>query len=220
MTQDNSKRGFEKLNNHNYATWKRDMAGYLRETGGWRITMGTARVPDPSSEPVEYEKYLDSVDKAAGKIYNSIEHGLRADVTGIEGDPVEMWKKLESIHSSKKPGMRFASYDSLFSIRLRPNESLPDLITRVGSAIAALKERRPDKFTINDLDDELHSMTLIRALPSEYTLLKDLLMILDSLVPATISEAFRNRAKNNEERAENDNVAPAMAMAAKSNRSV
>jgi hypothetical protein len=168
-----------------------------------------------AANPAKYSKYLNRIDKAAGMIYNAVEDGQKLHLRGIEGDPVAMWKKLELVHLSKKPGMRFSSYDSLFSICLCPNEDLADLITCVSTAVAALQEQRPDKFTIQDLDDELHSMTLIRALPSDYNLLKDSLMILDDLNPATVSEALCNCAKNDEQRAENNDTSSAMTMAAK-----
>lgn len=109
-------------------------------------------------------------------------------------NPVAMIAKLESIHNTHKPGLRYGGYDRLFSIRLKPGEALPDLITRVGNAIAFVKDQRPTGFTLSDLEEELHSMTLIRALPAEYTSLKDSLMLLDDLNSSTVSEAFRNRS--------------------------
>jgi hypothetical protein len=59
-------------------------------------------------------------------------------------------------------------------------------------------------------------MTLMRALPHEaYSALIDSLMIMDDLSPFTISEAFRNRHKSKEKRAQDDQQATtAMAMSA------
>lgn len=202
------------LDNSNFSTWKGNTAASLREVGCWRVVEGSALVPDPSDHPFEYEKYCNTRDKAASIIYNALEDGQKAHVKGKEGDAKEMWRILESVHSSKKPGTRFTGYDTLFSIRLRSGESLPDLITRVGNTMASIKDQRPDKFDLDTLDDELYSMALIRSLPSSYDSLKDAIMLLDDLSPSTISEAFRNRSSNDQKRAENDDsIAIAMAAA-------
>jgi hypothetical protein len=109
------------------------------------IIEGKAYDPDESTHPFEYEKYLNNVDSAAGMIFNALDHDQKVYVKGLEGDPIRMWAKLAEVHSPKKPGMRFNAYDELFSIRLRPEESLPDLISRVGNAIAYV--RRLDQFS-------------------------------------------------------------------------
>jgi transposase InsO family protein len=211
------KSDLEPLNNHNYRTWAPEISGKLRKARLFRIIEGKAYIPDESTHPFEYEKYLNNVDSAAGMIFNALDHDQKVYVKGLEGDPVKMWAKLADVHSSKKPGMRFNAYDELFSIRLRPEESLPDLISRVGAATAYVKDVRPVAFTLDELDNELYSMTLIRALPHEaYSALIDSLMIMDELDPSTISEAFRNRHKSKSKRAEDDQQAStSMAMSAK-----
>lgn len=79
--------------------------------------------------------------------------------------------------------------------------------------MATVKERRPKVFTLDDLDEELYSMALIRSLPDDYTLFKDALVLLDDVSPATVSEAFRNRHQSDLQRAQNDENS-AMAMGA------
>lgn len=202
------------LNNSNYRSWARDASSKLRSEGVWRHVDGTAYQPDPSTHPFEFEKYMEKRDKASGILFSLLEDGQKNHVASFQNDPKAMWNMLEAAHTTHKPGMRFSAYDDLFSIRLRPDEKLADLITRVGDACSIIQEQRDSSFTLKTLDEELFSMTLIRALPEAYTSVKDALMILDDLKPSTVSEALRNRSKNDEKRAENDNTAATMAMAA------
>src|SRR5277367_457139 len=57
------------------------------------------------------------------------------------------------------------------------------------------------------MDDELHSMALIRALPEEYKSLSHSLMLLDDLNKNTIREAFLAEETNSRKRGE-QNIAP------------
>ena len=65
-----------------------------------------------------------------------------------------------------------------------------------------IQDLRPTAFTLNDLDDELHSMALIRSLPDEYKSLAQSLMLLDDLNKNTIREAFLAEETNSRRRAE------------------
>lgn len=63
--------------------------------------------------------------------------------------------------------------------------------------MAAVKDMRPDAFTIDDLDDDLSSMTLIRALPSEsYGSFRSALMLLPDAKMSTLREAFQMEEQN------------------------
>ena len=54
------------------------------------------------------------------------------------------------------------------SLRKRDEEDLQSLINRVDDAIHRIRDLRSTGFTLDKLDDELASMTLIRALPDDY----------------------------------------------------
>ncbi len=108
---------------------------------------------------------------------------------------------LKDIHQQQKPGTRFNAYDILFSIRKDDDESLSTLVGRVSRAMQDIKALRPEKFTINQLDDELQSMALIRALPSDFdNFVSSILLLhslsLDKLVAAFHTEETQRRSRD------------------------
>ena len=195
----NSTPSFPKLNSRNYASWRDQMAAWGRKQGWWRIVSGDVTRPDVTSGDA-YQRWLEKVDKAAGEIYLAIEDDQKHHLAGVLDDPKRMWELLERGNQSKKPGMRFNTYSDLFSVRKEENETLEGLISRVTEKIRAIKDLRPAGFTLDDLDNELHSMALIRALPDEYSSFISSLMLIDNLDRGTVHEAFRNEQLNRERR--------------------
>lgn len=104
------------LNNSNFAKWVGDTAANLREIGCYGIITGTIAPPASGADDDKIDHYNTRLEKAAGIIYNALEDGQKVHVRGIDGDPVAMWRKLESVHSSKKASQRFSAYDALFSL--------------------------------------------------------------------------------------------------------
>lgn len=123
---------------------------------------------------------------------------------GISDDPCKMWTKLEKIHLQKRPGARFNAYDAPFSVQRLPDESLQALMTRVDQGMQNIKELRPDDFTLDKMDNELVCMTLLRALPEEYSSFVSSLQMLDKFNKEKLQEAFvaeeqlRNSSNNEE----------------------
>ncbi|KAF8142559.1 hypothetical protein K438DRAFT_1635273, partial [Mycena galopus ATCC 62051] len=156
----------------------------------------------PASTDVEdNRKWLIDSGKAAGSIYASIEPAQRAHVRGMEENPVAMWNALETVHRQKKPGARFAAYNALFAIQKEPDETLTKLMGRVDDAVALIQELRPAKFTMDDLDGELASMAMVRALPEEYKAFRSSLYLLPQLDKGTITEAFLLEESDRQEQA-------------------
>lgn len=114
---------------------------------------------------------------------------------------IAMWKTLDSVHLQKRPGARFNAYDTLFGIRKSPDESLSSLMTRVDASMEQIQNLRPESFTLSDMDKELVCMTLIRALPEEYSSFASSLQLLDKFEKGKLHEAFvaeeqlRNRSE-------------------------
>jgi hypothetical protein len=72
--------------------------------------------------------------------------------------------------------MRFSAYNELFSVVKGANETLPSVASRVEDALARVKELRPAtvktavgtrNYGINDLDNELALIAILRALLRE-----------------------------------------------------
>lgn len=61
----------------------------------------------------------------------------------------------------------------------------------------AIKNLRPDKFTVQDLDDELACMMLIRSLPVEqFSAFRSSLLLLSDIKLSTLKEAFQLEEEN------------------------
>ena len=96
-----------------------------------------------------------------------VESEQRVHIANIQDDAVAMWKKLEAVHMVKKAGAHFNAYDDLFSIRKKEDEELQSLGNRVDAAMHSIQNLRPTGFTLDNLDEELASMAMIRSLPTK-----------------------------------------------------
>ncbi|PPQ89622.1 hypothetical protein CVT25_012635 [Psilocybe cyanescens] len=70
-------------------------------------------------------------------------------------------------------------------------------MNRVDTAIHRIQDLRPKDFTLTNLDDELASMTLIRALPDKFSGFASYLLLMDKLEKATIQQAFVTEESQN-----------------------
>ena len=155
-----------------------------------------------AAETVLIDAWDENAEKAAGELYLLVSEEQKVHFAGITDDPCKMWAQLERVHLQRRPGARFNAYDMLFSIRKLPDESLQALMARVDKAMQEIKELRDTEFTLDKMDNELVCMTLLRALPDEYSSFASSLQMLDKLEKAKIQEAFvaeellRNRSNN------------------------
>src|SRR5258708_7963201 len=101
-----------------------------------------------------------------------------------------MWGVLEGVHMQKQPGTQFNAYDDLFFIQKHEEEDLQSLINHVDDAIHRICGLQSIGFTLDKLDDELASMTLIRALSENYNLFVSFLLLKDDLEKITVQNAF------------------------------
>ena len=171
----------------------------------WMLVDSAEPCP-PDSDKESKLKWQKRAQKAAGELFLSVEQDQKSHFHGILSDPIRIWTTLRDAHMSKKPGARFNAYDSLFSIRKQPNESLQSLCARIDASMQAIQDLRPTPFTLKEIDDELHSMALIRALPEEYKSLSQSLMLLDDLNKTKIREAFLAEETNSQRRGEQFNA--------------
>ena len=161
----------------------------------WRIVSGASKSPTLSTpvkegEEDKLEAWEVKADKAAGIMWLMVEPAQRVHFREIKDNAVKMWEALESVHMQKQPGTCFNAYDDLFSIRKRDEEDLQSLINRVDDAVHRIRDLRSKDFTLDQLDDELASMTLIRALPEDYNAFVSSLLLKDSLDKAAVQNAF------------------------------
>ena|SRR5277367_5108706 len=103
---------FEKLGSDNYSQWSIEMLAWLGSQQLKKLVMGTRIAPTPvdpttptMEETTRIEAWEDKVEKAAGWIMLMLTPDQRIHVKGMEDDPVQMWKKLESVHIVKEAGV-------------------------------------------------------------------------------------------------------------------
>ena len=189
----------QRLNETNYTTWSKEMAAKLRKKGLWRLVAGERSKPDPLE--AGYDSWLEDSEKAAGDIYLCLDPQQRVHIEGLEDDPISMWSTLASVHLHKQAGTRFNAYSDLFNIVKKEDESLQSLMNRTGLAMTSIKNLRPKEYTLSSLDDELEIMTLVRALPNEYSNFSSALLLKDNLTKSAVQEAFKNEEANRLHRA-------------------
>ena len=175
------------------------MEPYLLMEEVFYIVTGEETAPTTGT-PLDLNKWCNKKGKAAGIIIPGIEKSQLSHVKDITKDPIAMWKKLEDVHQKKSPGNHFIAYDELFSIRKEDHETLATLASRVKDCHETIKKVRPSKFTLDDLDDELMCMAMIRALPEEHKSFVSSLMLLPQLNVPTLEEAFRNHDLHNSDK--------------------
>ncbi|KIJ40880.1 hypothetical protein M422DRAFT_141388, partial [Sphaerobolus stellatus SS14] len=130
--------------------------------------------------------------KAAGEIYQWLDDANKIHVDDIRTKPKEMWDKLKSVHSKSTPNSRFNSLSDLLSIQLKDGEFLTDLSARIQGAMQKVKAIQPKGYTLDNLDEELVSMSMIKDLPFEtYGSFISSVLLLSDLSKDAILQAFR-----------------------------
>ena len=187
------------LSEHNYQTWKRDISALLRSKGLWRIVDGKSLCP--SSDDEKIEAWHDKASKAAGLIALSLSDSQKVYLEDIEDNPVKIWKVLEEKHVEKIAGSRFIVYDELLSVALDDPASPTSLIPKVDNILRRIKGLRPDGFTVDQLDKELATMAILRALPDTYQSLVFNLLMNKDLSLDMVHSALKREEINRKPRA-------------------
>jgi transposase InsO family protein len=126
----------------------------------------------------EYQKQLSAYhereEKAAGDILAHLSRSQQTHVKDKGSDAKGIWDALKLVHAQQVPGTRFSAYNELLSVTKGANETLPAVASRVEDTLARVKELRPavvrlatgtHDYRIDDLDNELALMAMLRALP-------------------------------------------------------
>jgi hypothetical protein len=84
----------------------------------------------------ELNEFRDRQEKAAGNILAHLSRLQCTHIVDRQDGPAWMWAMLKSVHVQQVPGMRFSTYNDLFSIVKGAQETLPAVASRVKEAIA------------------------------------------------------------------------------------
>jgi gag-polypeptide of LTR copia-type len=176
------------LNATNFSKWEGDLQATALFAGLWGIISEAFNAAQK-----ELKEWKQKRDKAGPLIYLNIDDSQKVHVLGLLLRPAEMYTKLKAVGLQKKPGARFNAFTMLLSISKTENETLTDLMTRVSKAMHVVQSLRPSPYTLADLDNELESMALIKALPQEYNNFASNLLLMDTLTLEKLQAAFRLR---------------------------
>ena len=183
-----------KLGESNYQSWVVKMRALLMSKKLWMYVKGD--IPRPSASDSSLSDWLSNAYAAAGLILLSLEDSQHTHVADMEDDPVLMWKTLEDVHVQKRPNSRFMAYSSLLSITKQSEESLPSVTTRIEQAMKDIKALRPKGYTLEQLDDDLSCMAMLRSLGPEYSFFVSVISLMDSISMEKLKTAFITEESN------------------------
>ena len=152
--------------------------------------------PQPTTAGPDQTAWDIKQDRAAGELMLNIAPNQRVHIRADQDDPTKAWSALKTVFVQQKASSRFVAYDEFFSIRKRPEESLPALAARVEKSMLRIKDLHSSSFDIATLDDELTCMAMIRVLGPKYSHFTSSLALLTDLNKDKVKAAFQTEEIN------------------------
>ena len=197
-----------KLTGSNYYLWVDQIKNVLMMSQLWMVVSGIETCPpEPETKPTdatskdflqwkkdrkEYMDWMNKSFKAAGILISSISPEIRVYIREDEEDPVKIWATLKKTFIKPLSAPRFQAYQDLFSIKKDPSETLDGVINRVDEQIRIIKSLTPDSFTLDNLYDDLSSMTIINSLPHDFNTVVNTLAVVDKFSKTDVIQSLRN----------------------------
>jgi hypothetical protein len=170
----------EKLTMLNYFSWKQSMIFHLNSLRVLDIVNGTRPALPPNTSRERREALATETALASSVIHGACSTGVHPHLTGLM-DPHEMWLKLQTqFDSASSASARETILFNLSHARPEHGELIGDFISR----ITVLRERLVA--SPEEVDDATFIRYLLRALPAEYNILKEILFNLDLTVDQVI----------------------------------
>ena len=161
----------EQLTLGRWNTWNTEISAWLRIKGWFAVVSGsTTQPPAPTGDAAPFQAYKDWLEvdsRSAGALILSIAPEERRIVEDVQDSGSAIYAALKARHVQEKASSRFNLYDDFFSIRLNEGEKLGDMAGRIRDAMRRIQERRPRVFTLQELDEELIIMGIIRGLSQD-----------------------------------------------------
>jgi hypothetical protein len=170
----------EKLTMLNYFSWKQSMIFHLNSLRVLDIVNGTRSALPPNASRERREALDTETALASSVIHGACSTGVHPHLTGLL-DPHEMWLKLQTqFDSASSASARETILFNLSNARPEHGELIGDFISR----ITVLRERLVA--SPEEVDDATFIRYLLRGLPTEYNILKEILFNLDLTVDQVI----------------------------------
>ena len=184
------------------------MKNFLIMSQLWMIVSGTETCPpQPGTQPSdisskeflewkrdrkEYMEWMNKSYKAAGILISSMSPEIRVYTRDDGEDPIKIWDTLKKTFIKPLSAPRFQAYQDLFSIKKEPSETLDGVINRVDEQVRVIKSLTPDVFTLDNLYDDLASMTIINSLPHDFSTVVNTLAVMDKFSKTEVIQSLRN----------------------------
>ena len=197
-----------KLNGSNYRLWVDQIKTVLMMSQLWMVVTGIETCPpQPGTQPTdsdskefqvwkkdrkEYMDWMNKSFKAAGTLISSISPEIMVYIRDDKEDPVKIWDTLKATFIKPISAPRFQAYQDLFSIKKGPSDTLDGVINRVDEQVRIIKSLTPDKFTLDNLYDDLASMTIINSLPHDFHTVVSTLAVMDKFSKTDVIQSLRN----------------------------
>jgi hypothetical protein len=153
---------------------------HTQDAQGHNVPLPQAALILNGQMSLEYQKQLSTYhereEKPAGNILAHLSRLQQTHIKDKGSDAKGIWDALKLVHFQKVSGMRFSAYNELFSIVKGADNTLPSVASRVGDTLARVKGLCPAtmkmavgtrNYGINNLDNKLVLMAMLRALPRE-----------------------------------------------------
>ena len=187
-----------KLDGTNYRLWVDQIKNTLMMSQLWMVVAGIETCPpQPGTQPSdltskELQEWMNKSYKAAGILISSMSPKIRVYIRDDGEDPVKIWATLKKIFIKPVSAPRFQAYQDLFSIRKDPSETPDGVINRVDEQVRIIQSLTPDKFTLDNLYDDLASMTIINSLPHDFNTVVNTLAVMDKFSKKDVIQSLRN----------------------------
>lgn len=148
-TQEKDKR-VSKLGNENYYAWSYRMEMRLRKLGVWSLVDGSESRPVGSDNTKVVKAWRTRMDLALCEIVSEVEDGQLVH-TRFSRDPVEVWKRLKSVHQSEGLGSAISIWQRLFMMKKTQETSIQEhasTIREIADRLTGLGDKPSDTLLV------------------------------------------------------------------------
>ena len=155
--------GIQRLTRANYRSWSCYMSAILEEENLLDVALGTATVPNKTTDKDAFAAHSKLLRKCRNKIILSLSEDLLDLVQDYE-DPKDVWAKLKTTFQPQTRLSRLQAYRAFLMARLFPGEEMQVFVDRVRQLL-----HDAVKAGCECPSEETHCYVLLMGLPEEYS---------------------------------------------------
>jgi hypothetical protein len=159
----------ERLNEHNWTTWKEKMMLILKLCGVEEYALGTISPPDPNLDPQGLRDWKYNNTYAIMLVTNNLADSQTVHVSGCRTTR-EVWTNLETIHASKGSHTIAAYMRTFYHASVNEGENIPEHLSSLKHQCEKINTQGDSRFQISD--DQFKSV-IVASLPSSWDIFND-----------------------------------------------